>query len=186
MNTNKGKLTRERIIECAARLFIKNGYNNTGLNEILKELDLPKGSFYYQFKSKKELAIAVADYYKQDFGEWLMETAKNRDWTNFVEIFMNQIISNAKKSEYFGCPFGVLGSELAFLEPQLAESFLSPMNGLIHLFADILKFSGMPIDKIEEESNKALALFEGYILYYRVSKETSVLERLKKQLKEII
>ena len=58
----KGEESRQRLIECAAELFWKNGYSATGISEILKQTDLPKGSFYFYFKSKDDLATAVTEY----------------------------------------------------------------------------------------------------------------------------
>ena len=61
----KGEESRQRLIECAAELFWKNGYSATGISEILKQTDLPKGSFYFYFKSKDDLATAVTEYYQK-------------------------------------------------------------------------------------------------------------------------
>ena len=55
----KGEESRQRLIECAAELFWKNGYSATGISEILKQTDLPKGSFYFYFKSKDDLIKAI-------------------------------------------------------------------------------------------------------------------------------
>lgn len=52
----KGEESRQRLIECAAELFWKNGYSATGISEILKQTDLPKGSlraFQVLCKQKK-------------------------------------------------------------------------------------------------------------------------------------
>ena len=57
----KGEESRQRLIECAAELFWKNGYSATGISEILKQTDLPKGSFYFYFKSKDDIYLAVVE-----------------------------------------------------------------------------------------------------------------------------
>jgi TetR/AcrR family transcriptional regulator, lmrAB and yxaGH operons repressor len=50
--------TRDRIINAATRLFQLQGYHATGLNQILRESNAPKGSLYYYFpKGKEELAL---------------------------------------------------------------------------------------------------------------------------------
>lgn len=46
--------TKEKFIETASKLFQIKGYNATGLNEILKESNAPKGSLYYHFPNGKE------------------------------------------------------------------------------------------------------------------------------------
>ncbi|PKN93642.1 MAG: TetR family transcriptional regulator [Chloroflexi bacterium HGW-Chloroflexi-6] len=45
---------KEKILEAAARLFEKQGYHATGLNEIIRESSTPKGSLYYYFPEGKE------------------------------------------------------------------------------------------------------------------------------------
>ena len=67
----KGEATKEHLIACAGRLFWQNGYAATGLSEILKEAHLTKGSFYFYFKSKEDLAVAVVGYYHRVVYEWL-------------------------------------------------------------------------------------------------------------------
>ena len=63
----KGEESRQRLIECAAELFWKNGYSATGISEILKQTDLPKGIFLFYFKSKDDLATAVTEYYQKSY-----------------------------------------------------------------------------------------------------------------------
>jgi TetR/AcrR family transcriptional repressor of nem operon len=53
--------TKQRIIEAAAQAMIEKSYNGAGLNEILAEAGVPKGSFYHFFKSKENLGIAVIE-----------------------------------------------------------------------------------------------------------------------------
>lgn len=45
---------KEQILEAAARLFEKQGYHATGINEIIRESGTPKGSLYYYFPEGKE------------------------------------------------------------------------------------------------------------------------------------
>ncbi len=55
----KGEKTRQMIVNEATFLFTKNGYNHTSLSQILKATGLAKGGFYFHFKSKEELGVAV-------------------------------------------------------------------------------------------------------------------------------
>lgn len=40
-------------------LFYKKGYYNTSIDDILKELDLSKGAFYYHFQSKEDFFVSI-------------------------------------------------------------------------------------------------------------------------------
>ena len=47
-----GKSTREAVLEAATRLMHLRGYQNTSLDDVLRESGVGKGNFYYHFRSK--------------------------------------------------------------------------------------------------------------------------------------
>jgi len=49
---------QHRIIETASFLFYKNGYNLTGINEIISEASIAKATFYSHFKPKECICIS--------------------------------------------------------------------------------------------------------------------------------
>lgn len=51
--------TRSRILRTAAAVFARSGYDGVSLNDIIDESGLTKGAFYFHFRSKEELAVAV-------------------------------------------------------------------------------------------------------------------------------
>src|SRR5436305_42145 len=51
--------SRRRILDCAARLFRKNGYGGTSLRDIAAASGMKAGSLYYHFASKDEILIDV-------------------------------------------------------------------------------------------------------------------------------
>ncbi len=60
--------TRDKILEHAALIIHKKGFNNTGIQEILESAGVPKGSFYFYFRSKEDLGLALIDHYAGGFG----------------------------------------------------------------------------------------------------------------------
>ena len=57
------KHSRENILEGGIELFRNNGYHGTGIQHILKSLNIPKGSFYNYFKSKEEFVLEAIKLY---------------------------------------------------------------------------------------------------------------------------
>jgi len=53
--------TRERILASAEQVVGAKGFNGCGLNEILKQAGVPKGSFYHYFGSKEALGVALIE-----------------------------------------------------------------------------------------------------------------------------
>jgi TetR/AcrR family transcriptional repressor of nem operon len=58
----KGEQTRRRIVEAAAPIFNKRGYEGASLSELMAATGLKKGGIYRHFSSKQELAAAAFDY----------------------------------------------------------------------------------------------------------------------------
>ena len=60
--SNKGELTRRRIIEEAASLFNLRGFAGCSMGDIMEATGLEKGGLYRHFASKEELAIEAFKY----------------------------------------------------------------------------------------------------------------------------
>ncbi|AWI03585.1 TetR/AcrR family transcriptional regulator [Clostridium drakei] len=182
VKSTKGERTKNRIIETAAELFFINGYNSTGVNDILRVTELPKGSFYFHFKSKKSLAIEVNFYFQKKLANWILETSKNKNWEEFITNLVDDMIEGALYGKYFGCPLTTLGQELAFCEPDIAKYYSDSLNKLICIFSSVLKRSGIDKEKIDIIANRAFILYEGYLVYYRISKNVDILRNMKNEL----
>jgi TetR/AcrR family transcriptional repressor of nem operon len=70
------KSTRDHLIDVGLGLMHQNGYNATGLTDILKAADVPKGSFYHHFGSKEDFAAAALERY----GMRERESMRRRSW----------------------------------------------------------------------------------------------------------
>ena len=54
---------RDELLDVAQRLFARNGYDATTVNQIIGELGVSKGAFYHYFDSKEDLVEALACRY---------------------------------------------------------------------------------------------------------------------------
>jgi TetR/AcrR family transcriptional repressor of lmrAB and yxaGH operons len=185
-NLTKGEQTKQHLIETAARLFLRKGYSNTGINDILQEADISKGSFYFYFSSKKELGFEVANYYgKKVLKNWL-EPLSNKPW----DIFVNKMVAFIKRAEssgkYFGCPIAILGLDVVFIDEDLSKTYASGINKLINAFSHSLQVSGLAKDEADITGRKAFALYEGHTVYYRISKDKSAFEYMLRDLLSLV
>lgn len=53
------KNRKEELLNIAYKMFISKGYDNTSIDEIIKEANMAKGTFYYYFNSKEEMLDLV-------------------------------------------------------------------------------------------------------------------------------
>jgi TetR/AcrR family transcriptional repressor of nem operon len=58
----KGEQTRKKIVEAAAPIFNKRGFEGSSLNDLMEATGLKKGGIYRHFSSKEELAAEAFDY----------------------------------------------------------------------------------------------------------------------------
>lgn len=129
------KDTRSDIISAGINLIYGQGFNATGLDSILKEAGVPKGSFYHYFKSKEEFGLAVIDYFAERFEQRLETFLEDEEVTplnrirNFLESGLARVTQNHCTK---GCLIGNLGQEMA----DLNERFRSRLEEVFGMWRE--------------------------------------------------
>lgn len=90
----KSRKSKEKILNAAIKLFSKQGYDNTSLQDIMKETQMSKGAIYHHFKGKQEIL------------QTLTEEAHNEVRVYFEKVKNNHVLSTQQKIlkiiDYFG------------------------------------------------------------------------------------
>jgi len=60
---------KDDIVQAGLELMLSKGFTATGVEAILKQANVPKGSFYNFFSSKEEFGLAIIDRYVAGIGE---------------------------------------------------------------------------------------------------------------------
>lgn len=68
----------EHIITSAGNLFYSQGYNSTGINEIISKCDIAKATLYSHFKSKEDICIAYLNQRHKIFMDDLKSYVEER------------------------------------------------------------------------------------------------------------
>ncbi|MBX9939379.1 MAG: TetR family transcriptional regulator C-terminal domain-containing protein [Candidatus Obscuribacterales bacterium] len=66
ISTKRRGETRDKLIEAGLQLMLAKGYTNTGIQEIVNQAGVPKGSFYHYFDSKENFALAIIDSFDRN------------------------------------------------------------------------------------------------------------------------
>ncbi len=100
----KHSLVRQNIIDTASHLFYKQGYNLTGINEIIKEAGVAKATLYNHFKSKDDICIAylrhLNDNFLQDIGSFSAKKSKGKAQILGLFDFLKKFYNSR---EFNGC-----------------------------------------------------------------------------------
>ena len=96
--------TRQHIIETASRLFYANGYNRTGINEIIKETGIAKATLYHHFASKDDICLSFLTFKHEHF---LVDLQKFLDRSsgrkNKVYVLFDFLQMFFKQEDFKGC-----------------------------------------------------------------------------------
>lgn len=61
--SNRPSTTKARILDAAEGLMLAKSFHSVGLSEILAAVQVPRGSFYYYFKSKEQFGVEMLKHY---------------------------------------------------------------------------------------------------------------------------
>lgn len=108
--------TKEILLESGYKMFSERGYNGAGLNDILKEADVPKGSFYHYFENKEMFLLGVLQGYRRRASTLMAPYLEDKE-VNAIERFksyLQQMISLYDDTECKGgCFFGTVAMEMS-------------------------------------------------------------------------
>ena len=110
--------TRELLLRCGMAVLTETGFSATGIEAILRQAGVPKGSFYHYFDSKEAFGSAVittyADYFARKLDHFLGD--ETRPPLERIAAFVDSAAQGMERFDFRrGCLVGNLGQEMASL-----------------------------------------------------------------------
>lgn len=134
--------TKEKLIRAGTAILTEQGFASTGIDSILKQVKVPKGSFYYYFESKEDFGISIIKYYAQYFAKKLDQSLLNTDLSPLARIydFYKHATLGMKKYQFRrGCLVGNLGQEITMLPDSFRSLLIETLNDWQYKMATCLK-----------------------------------------------
>lgn len=88
---------RNEILDTAERLFTIKGYEKCTVNDILSEVNIAKGTFYYYFKSKEEVLNNIVSRYKDIVVKKAKEVISNNNLSleeKLMHLFLSMKVND--------------------------------------------------------------------------------------------
>lgn len=105
--------SRERILNTASDLFFRQGYHQTGINQIIEESGVAKATFYSNFKSKEDLAVEylrARDRVETDAMKDAIKGIKD-PYERYMAIILG-VKDHMIQTDFRGCAFGNMAVEI--------------------------------------------------------------------------
>lgn len=182
--------TRDRIVEVAVHLFYEKGYEATGMAEILQRAQANSGSFYYFFKSKEDLLLAVLDWYEKNVQPLLIEPvcAQTKDPIERVFALLEGYRQSLMMTGCtFGCPIGRLALEIA---PERLEVHGKLAKNFGNWLTAVRKFLDDAGERLPKGLNRAelaqfiLTVMEGAVMQSRSFRNIEPFDASIRQLRQ--
>lgn len=167
------KSPRERIVETTFDLFAKQGYNSTGINQIIADAGVAKASFYLHFKSKEDLCVEFLNVrHKYWFNELHTFTAQAEDLRSKIISAFDFLIYMNDKENFRGCSFLNILSEIPMDNVKILNVIQAHKADLRNYFLALLKDDVL--------SDHIYMLFESSIIESQLFKSNELIEKSKK------
>ncbi|MDR2121689.1 MAG: TetR/AcrR family transcriptional regulator [Flavobacteriaceae bacterium] len=163
---------RERILETASNLFHQQGYNSTGINQIIREAKVAKASFYQHFKSKDDLCVEFLNVrHKYWFEKLLKFISKSKNSKEKILHAFDFIIHMNDKENYRGCSFLNILSEISEEQVNILTVIQSHKRDLRNFFRKLIKD--------ELLATHLYLLFESSIIESQLFKSNEIVRKSK-------
>lgn len=118
---------RDNILKVGQRIMSGKGFSAVGLNEILTEARVPKGSFYHYFDSKDAFGEAMLSSY---FADYLaeMDSTLGPSSANMAQRLLNYFDAWRASQSFLDCQGKCLAVKLAAEVADLSDAMRSALN----------------------------------------------------------
>lgn len=175
---------KDDIVQTGLEIIFSRGFNGTGIETILKQANVPKGSFYNFFSSKEEFGLAVIDLFLSNMTAQLKPISEDlslppleRIRRSFELLITRFEENNCSK----GCLLANLGLEMSDQCEPFRHRLEDALQGWIDSVAEMLKEAretGSVRIEVEPSvlAESMVASFEGALLRAKVKKSVEPLK----------
>jgi len=187
---------KERLLDAAMDLIWENSYGATSVDAICDRAGAKKGSFYYFFKSKSELAAAaLEDCWNKKRAEMdsiFSPTVPPLERFDRYFDFVHDRLAEVQKKcgSILGCPFISVGSEVSTQDQIVRETIDRIMDRKVNYFVSAVRDAAAEglIDAPDPVA-KARALFscyQGMMAQARIQNDIELLRGFKEVAMEVL
>ena len=170
--------TKDRILGAGAELFRRQGYNGTGVKQIVSEAGAPFASLYHFFPGgKAELGEEVIRTSGAQYGrlaEVIIDPAP--DLVTGVRAFFEGAAATLVETDYAdACPIATVALEVASTNDVLRQATADVFEGWIAGLAARFEAAGISASRARELATAFIAALEGGFILSRATRDTKPL-----------
>jgi len=183
----RSSTARTRLVASASRRIHASSYAATSVEDLCADAGVQKGSFYYFFPSKRDVALAAIDDSWARAVTTILEPAFAPDIEPLERItrFFHTVAKRQHAKVVLGCPFGNLAAELATQDKVVRARVRQVFDGYQAYFERALRdaeTSGqLRGADVPSAARALLAYFQGALLLAKTANDASIIDALADQ-----
>lgn len=180
---------KERMVLTAAKLFQRQGYNATGLKQVVTEAHAPRGSIYHHFPGgKEELGVQAVEIAARELTRAIQKAGESAMSPAEMLRRLGRAIGGwLEGSDYLeGCPVSTVTLETAPISPSLTEACNAAYVQWTEMFAEHLVRGGMAQPAASRLATTIVAAVEGALLLCRARTSTTPLDDVIEELVQTV
>lgn len=188
MTQPRGQAVIDKILDTANRLFYRQGYNQTGINQIIEEAGVAKGSLYQHFESKTDLMVGYIELNHQG---WFTRLKAHLDGVpdpkqKLLALF-DYHIARQEFRDYGGCPFIKANDEAGMSDARVLEQIQRVKQHSRDFIEELVAGSGHKKTVTDKELTELIfLLIEGGSTAASVFKNAADLQSAKQIIQKLI
>jgi AcrR family transcriptional regulator len=136
----QGERTRERIIDAAARLFVRKGYAATSIADLASAVEMTKGALYHHFDGKEAIFSAVLETIRATWSRTVAkETLVARNARDRLGALLDSQARFLQANESFCILLSGLMTELEESQPELHAALQKVYGELVRFIEQIVR-----------------------------------------------
>ncbi|MFH6964752.1 TetR/AcrR family transcriptional regulator [Flavobacterium plurextorum] len=181
---------KERILETASRLFYHQGYNSTGINQIIAEAGIAIGSLYKHYQSKSDLLYHYLEQQEIEYFANLDDFLKGeKDPIQKLLKLIDYRIKLQDESNCSGCHFIKVNAEIGREDKKIKQFIIShkkrQSDYIDTLITKISVVKNLPLEK-NALQNTIFLMIEGAVVSASIHGNTDDLKAVKNTLKQLL
>jgi TetR/AcrR family transcriptional repressor of lmrAB and yxaGH operons len=184
-----GGSSRDAFIETSGRLLRRQGYNATGVNQIVADSGAPKGSLYFHFPGgKEELAVAAMELEGAQLRQAIATIVTSTDdLADALAALVDALARGLERSGFQdGCPIATVTLEAAAQSPAVRAAASAVFASWLEVLEERLLAGGLDAGAAKRRSLLALAAIEGALILARARQDLVPLLAVREELVDLM
>lgn len=187
---------KAKLMEAATELIWSSSYGGTSVDSICQRAGVRKGSFYYFFKSKSDLAVAALEEdWQQKKPSYDALFSPLTPPLKRLEVYLqsihdHQALIKKERGWVLGCPMFTLGSEISTRDPAIQKKVQEILSNRVKYIESALREAQqggeLVLTNPAARARAVFALIQGALTQARIHDSLEPLAELKKSVFDLL